>query len=412
MAAVLWAFGAGASAAETRSAIVIGNSDYAGAVLANPRNDATLMAQTLQELGFDVSLYLNVTRQQTPLMAEQIRQKLAGADVAVLYFAGHGLQYRGENLLLPVDTDLTSVAGIAQGGTPLSAMLQSVTEGAKGIKIVILDACRTNLAQGDGDELKAGFNFVEAPAGEVLIAFATGAGELAFDSAGGSNSPYTTALANALQERGADIYDVFRSVRRAVRSGTGGQQIPWITGSIETDYVFRPGVKPAAAPETASGQLAAGQVVTAYGEVLSIDKVLWEYLQSSANPRDFARFSEVFPASPFVRDAREREQFQLASIGGETLTRDGIDLSTQSIAEEVDSSLPETPEKAARSSLLLDQSGSYVMRNSFRTWPLDLPATETGLRSMATECDEEAADPVDPDKLSPGISDASINIRR
>ena len=411
-ATCLWLSGSGSLAAETRAAIVIGNSDYVGAELSNPRNDAALMAQTLRELGFEVSLYLDVTTAQTPLLTDKITEKLSKADVGVFYFAGHGLQYNGENLLLPVDTDLTSVAGISKSGTPLSLLLRSVMQGGTGIKIIILDACRNPLVKSGDKELKSGFSFVEAPAGEVLIAFSTGAGEVAFDSSGGQNSPYTAALANALQETGSDIYDVFRSVRRAVRAGTGGQQIPWITGSIESDYVFRPGVRSVEVAPLASTD--PGQIKTASGEVLSIDRVLWEYLQSSADPDDFARFSEVFPESPYAEKAKEREQIQVAEAdtARETLTRDGVSLSTDAIAKEVDSTLADTPERAARTSVLLDQSGSYVMRDSFRTWPLQLPVTEAGLGSSATACDEEAADPVDPDKLSPGVSESSIDIRR
>jgi hypothetical protein len=407
----IWTALAGTVAAETRAAIVVGNSAYSGQALVNPRNDAALMAQTLQELGFDVSLYLDVTAPQSPLLEDQIRTKLSGADVAVLYFAGHGLQYKGENLLLPVDTDLTSVAGISEAGIPLSDLLEAVTSGAEGIKIIILDACRNPLVEGDDDELRSGFNFVEAPSGEVLIAFSTGAGEVAFDSAGGQNSPYTTALVNALQQSGSDIYDVFRSVRRSVRSGTGGQQIPWITGSIETDYVFRPSVEVAAVGADTAGPSGPVVVKTVDGEVLSVDRVLWEYLQSSSDPADFERFVEVFPTSPFATSAKERAEFQLASIDGETLTRDGINLSTQEIANEVIAGLPDTPEEGARTSLLLDQSGEYVMRDSFRTWPLALPETAEGVSSMATACDEEASDPLDPYKVSPGISEGNVNVR-
>lgn len=399
------------AAAETRAAVVVGNAGYSGAALENPGNDARLMAQTLQELGFDVALYQDVTTAQAPLLAKEITRRLAAADVGILYYAGHGLQLDGQNLLLPVDTDLTSVTGIAASGVPLSTLLRALTSGARGIKIVILDACRNSLVPAGQEDLKSGFSFVEAPSGEVLIAFSTGAGEVAFDSSGGTNSPYTAALANALQESGSDIYDVFRSVRRAVRSGTGGRQIPWITGSIETDYIFRPAAA-VATPATPGAAPGVAEVVTASGEVLTIDRILWEYLEPSSNPQDFAEFAEVFPASPFAPLAKDREVQHLAADEGSTLTRGGVDLSPQAISDEVQAALAGTPEAAGRASLLLDQSGSYVMRDSFRTWPLSLPATEAGLAAIATTCDEEAADPVDPEKLSPGISDSFINVRR
>ncbi|WP_149141237.1 caspase family protein [Gemmobacter caeruleus] len=396
--------------AEGRRAVVIGNSAYPGAPLENPDRDARLMAQTLDELGFDVSLFLDVSSAQMPLLLDRVQEKLADAEVAVVYYAGHGLQFRDENLLLPVDTDFTSVAGIAGAGLPLSRMLGAATAGGGGVRLVILDACRNALAASAPEgELKSGFSFVEAPRGEVLIAFSTGAGEVAFDSAGGVNSPYTTALANALQQSGADLYDVFRSVRRAVRSGTGGQQIPWITGSIESSVVLRPALT-RAAPVPADA--AAGAVVrTQGGAVLTLDGVLWDYLQGSVNPDDFRRFAEVFPDSPHAPEARDRQGQTLARADAQSVSRDGVRLSPQEIVTEMGAASPD-PGETGRASVLIDQSGSYVMRDSFRTWPLQLPATKAGLAASATDCDEEAADPVDPDKLSPGVSDANLNIRR
>jgi uncharacterized protein len=398
--------------ADGREAVVIGNSDYPTARLANPVNDARLIAQTLKELGFNVSLYLDVNTAQVPLLLEQVQDRLSDADVSVFYYAGHGLQYQGENMLLPVDTDLASVKGIAAGGLPLSSLLSSLTGDGEGIQIVVLDACRNAiLPDGDGD-LKSGFNFVEAPKGEVLIAFSTGAGELALDSSGGTNSPYTTALANALQQSNADLYDVFRNVRRSVRSGTGGQQIPWITSSIETGLVLRA----ASAVKIQGAEVASGlaAVTTQTGEMLTLDRVLWEYLETSSNPDDFRRFAEVFPESPFAAEAKDREQVELAELNdgkSQTLTRDGVQLSPEQILVELDAAEP-APDETGRTTPLIDQSGSYVMRDSFRTWPLLLPETVTGLKTQATECDEEAADPVDPEKLTPGVSEANLNVRR
>ncbi len=399
--------------AEGRVAVVVGNAAYAGAPLDNPANDARLIAQTLTELGFDTSLYLDVTSAQMPLLLDRISETMATADVGLFYYAGHGLQYRNENLLLPVDTSLTSVKGIATAGLPMSTVLDRVTASGKGIRIVVLDACRTVLAgTGEGD-LKSGFSFVEAPSGEVLIAFSTGAGEVAQDSdaTGSGNSPYSLALANALQQSGADLYDVFRTVRRSVRSSSGGTQIPWITGSIETKLILRPDLSaPLAGPAPATGP---ARVTTASGEVLTLDRVLWEYLQSSGDPADFQRFTQVFPDSPYAEAAKARAAVELASgtPDKETVTRDGIMLTPGAIVTEIGPSLPGS-EAEGRSSPLLDQSGEYVMRDSFRTWPLTYPQTQAGLGAQADACDEEAADPLDAAKLTPGVSLSRMNLRR
>lgn len=394
---------------DVRRAVIVGNSQYPGVPLANPRNDANLLAETLHELGFNVVLYHDVVTRQVPDLLERIDEHLSGADISLFYYAGHGLQYQGENLLLPVDADLTSEEGIALAGTPLTKLLQTVTSDPNGIKIVVLDACRNEILAGENNDLKPGFSFVEAPSGEVVIAFSTSAGETAFDSAGGDNSPYTVALANAFQQFGADIYDVFRRVRGSVRSSTGGQQIPWITGSIETEYIFRANALKLDSPATPGGGLLSVQ--TESGEIVSVDRVLWEYLRSSANPFDFVQFAEVFPDSTFAKEATELSVALAAEAGNEIQVR-GSDLSASSIVQSLDAELSDKPAKKPRTSQLLDQSGSYVMRDSFRTWPLELPATQAGLRTMATQCDEESSDPVDPDKLSPGISSGAVNIRR
>lgn len=394
-----------------REAVVIGNTGYAKAPLANPANDARLIAQTLTELGFEVSLYLDVKTDQVPLLLDQVQKDLSDADVGIFYYAGHGLQYKQENLLLPVDADLTSVKGIAGAGLPLTTILSRMTAQGDGIRMVILDACRNALVPQDGGDLKAGFNFVEAPKGEVLIAFSTGAGELAFDSSGGTNSPYTKALANALQQSGADLYDVFRNVRRSVRSGTGGQQIPWITSSIETGLVLREGSEIAVDPKGAAEGIPA--VTTQTGELLTLDRVLWEYLATSTNPEDFRRFVQVFPDSPYAAEAKKRETVQLADASGSaggSVTRDGVRLSPEQIVVELGAG--DGAGGGGRQTPVIDQSGSYVMRDSFRTWPLTLPSTASGLATRATDCDEEAADPVDPDKLSPGVSDPNLDLRR
>lgn len=395
---LLPAFTATSLIAQTKAAVVIGNSDYAAAPLENPRNDAGLLAATLTELGFDVSLYFDVTTDQVPLMKEQIETTLADADIGILYYAGHGLQFKDQNLLMPVDADLTSIQGIADAGITLTEMLASVTTNENGVKIFILDACRNALVPEENPDLKPGFSFEEAPRGEILIAFSTGAGEVAYDSTGGDNSPYTKALTNALQQTDADIYDTFRAVRGSVRSATGGKQIPWITGSIESDYVFRPRTI---------------EVVTPSGEAVPpIDEVLWEFLQTSIDPRDIALFLQTFPNSRFAPEAAAKQDLKLAQADGQVLSRDGVNLSAQAIAREIEEDDTTAPDKGGRQVPILDQSGSYVLRDSFRIWPLEIQPTETGLSTIANQCDEEAADPVDPNKLSPGVSAGVMDIRR
>lgn len=385
--------------AENKVAILIGNSNYDFQPLTNPKNDAVQLAASFTELGFETTLYYDVKKDQLPLLQESIETQFANADIGVLFFAGHGLQYQDENLLVSVDADLTSVEGVTSASLTLSELLLSTTTTDSGVKIVILDACRNPLVESANLGLKPGFSFEEAPRGEVLIAFSTAAGEVAYDSTGGDNSPYTTALINALQQTDRDIYDTFRSVRGSVRSATGGQQIPWITGSIETDYVFRP-------------RLDTGITLNSDG-IPPIDEVLWEFLRTSIDPRDAEQFLAAFPQSRFAEEATAIREVQL--VEAETvapLSRNGVDLSPQAVQQQIatDPSLP--TDQGGRTEPILDQSGSYVLRDSFRIWPLEMPQTASGLGSVATRCDEEAADPSDPGKLSPGVSNGVMDTRR
>ena len=174
--------------------------------------------------------------------------------------------------------------------------------------IVVLDACRDYpfgpLADAFGDGLAN-----VATSGETLVAYATAAGQVAQDGTG-PNSPYTSALITALELPGRDIYDVFRTVRAKVREATEGQQIPWITGSIESDLVLRQVTQvPAMAPpprRTASPPL----IQAAYDPA----DVHWNAIAASADPGDFERFAAAHPQTRFAALAREREQ-QLLQAG-------------------------------------------------------------------------------------------------
>ena len=157
-------------------------------------------------------------------------------DVALFYYAGHAVQYRGGNYLLPVDFAIERPEQLPAQSLALEQLLNAM--GQAGVSVVVLDACRDYpfgpLQEAFGDGL-AGV----ATQGETLVAYATAAGETASDGAG-PNSPYTGAFVAALEQPGRDLYDLFRTVRGKVREATAGRQIPWIAGSLETRLVLRP----------------------------------------------------------------------------------------------------------------------------------------------------------------------------
>lgn len=393
-ALLLLAFASSAQA-ERRAAIVVGNGEYAFAPLTNPKNDAKLIAATLTELNFDVLLFYDVSKAAGKDLQNAIKAHLVGADMAVLYYAGHAVQYKGQNLLLPVDVRTGSAKQVVEDAIALNTLIDIVKDDPVGIKLIILDACRNSpVAEEEG--LEQGLANTESGAGQVLIAFATSAGEVAYDGTG-VNSPYSSALANALQQPNLDIYDTFRTVRGDVRQATGGSQIPWITGSIETRFVFRRGDNATQAPAVAAADPGG----------LTVDEVLWQFIRESADPDDFARFAAVFPNSKYAAEATSRSSVKVAEVSARGLYINGALASTAISAPPPEDAANE----AAGADFVFQQAGERAVSETFRVWPKVLPETQRGMKSVVTDCDIYAADPNDPQRAVPGVTNGMVNIR-
>lgn len=378
------------ASAHSRVAVVVGNGNYPGAELANAPHDAALVAASFRDLGFDVSLSNDLGRADSDRLFETLTGKFSTADVAVFYFAGHGLQLNGENYILPVDTDLRSTRSIARDAIALRDLVTLVAGSGIGTKIIILDACRNDPTRPSEPAAETtpstGFSFVEAPGGDVMIAFSTGAGRVAFDSIGGENGPYALAFANALLVPGAEMAEVFRQVRREVRLQTAGRQIPWISSSVENALILRPG-----AGET-------HLLLSEPGEMPALDGILWLAIGTGGNPEDYRALIELFPNSPHVSEARQRLQ-------GQT-----VDDAVRGEAGQVAAGAsPDDP---------LGRSGrapvvwGYQYTPEISDWPEALPVTGQGLDSASGRCDDAAADPTDPAKLRPGLSDPQVDVSR
>ena len=236
-----------------RLALVIGNGAYADAPLANPLNDAADMARALEASGFTVIHRENATLRDMHLALREFGDKLGRRDTGLFYFAGHGMQVRGHNYLLPVGADVAREDEVAFAALDLAAVMEKLDSAKNPVNIVILDACRNNPF---GTRLAAsakGLAQVDAPPG-TLIAFATAPGSTAADG-GGRNGLYTQHLVGEIVRPNAPIEDVFKSVRVAVRTESKGLQIPWESTSLESRFVFREAASPpqriaTAAPST------------------------------------------------------------------------------------------------------------------------------------------------------------------
>jgi uncharacterized caspase-like protein len=252
--------GAGPALAENRLALVIGQSAYRSVpALPNPANDAKAVSQLLSDSGFEVlsasDLSRSGLRQKVSEFASQVAAK--GADtVALVFYAGHGLQIDGENYLVPVDVDPKREADIPIQAVRLNDILNTLNSVPSKMRILLLDACRNNpfpeLSKTAGHGLALVNTRIGAPG--TFLSFSTSPGAEAEDG-DGANSPYTTALLAAAKEP-APIEDTFKRVRLSVNKVTDGRQTPWDSSSLTDDFRFVAGPAGAnaaiAAPKLAS----------------------------------------------------------------------------------------------------------------------------------------------------------------
>ncbi len=246
----------GAQAKPPRVALVIGNGAYKHAApLENPVNDAADVARELAGAGFTVIQRDNASLREMHLALREFGDKLAKTTTGVFYFAGHGVQVRGRNYLLPVDADIAREDEVAFSAIDLGAVMEKLDSARNPVNIVILDACRDNPFGGRIQMSAKGLAQVEAPPG-TLIAFATAPGSAASDG-GGRNGLYTGHLVAEMRKPGAPIEEIFKTVRASVRRDSQGKQVPWESTSLESEFKFRAAAVKAPAPAR-SPRVAAG----------------------------------------------------------------------------------------------------------------------------------------------------------
>ena len=244
MALIAFAADAAGQQPDRRVALVIGNSDYQYIPrLSNPTNDAALMASTLQSLGFSLiggSSQKDLDKPALDRAVQAFGQAAEGATVALFYYAGHGVQVKGSNYLVPITANPTKETDVDFQMVDMGLVLRQLESAGAKLNVIILDACRNNPFGGRGlRSTSAGLAQMQAPEG-TLIAYATQPGNVAQDGAGG-NSPFTAALAETLKQPGLDIFRVFNAVGVEVKRSTGGHQQPWIASSpIDGYFYFNP----------------------------------------------------------------------------------------------------------------------------------------------------------------------------
>jgi len=254
--------GCGSAFAEKRVALVIGNSAYQKvAKLPNPANDAAAVAAMLKAAGFDsVESKLNIPANELRKTLRDFAAKIRDADIAVVYYAGHGIELDGTNYLIPVDATLETDGDVLDETIPLDRVLFAV-EPAKQLRLIILDACRDNPFAKTMKRTIAsraigrGLAKIEPASPNTMIAFAAKAGSTASDG-DSKNSPFAAALVEHLPKPGLDLRRAFGFVRDDVLKNTGNKQEPYVYGSLGGDDVPLVPAKPVAAGPQADPQAA------------------------------------------------------------------------------------------------------------------------------------------------------------
>lgn len=240
-----------AQTGERRIALVIGNSAYRSAPLKNPVNDAQAVAASLKQLGFEVLLKQNTTYVDLIETIRDFSIRANQAAVRLLFYAGHGIQAKGKNYLLPIDSEPQSEEEIPSKAADIGLLVERLSAIKRGLNIVVLDSCRVNPFSGavvvgpDGRRYKfrgatpGGMAPLDAQVG-TLVVFSTAPNAIARDGGGGANSIYTKHLLANLQAPGLPIEQLFKRVRIAVAEETQGGQVPWESSNLTVDFCFRP----------------------------------------------------------------------------------------------------------------------------------------------------------------------------
>ena len=283
-----------------RLALIIGNADYPDAPLRNPVNDAEAMERRLRALGFETIALEDASRRQMAQAIQDFAARLNRDTTGLFFYAGHGIQAKGRNYLIPIDAELTTERALRFEAIEMSGVLEAMEDAENRINVVILDACRNNPFERRFRGRAKGLAAIDAAQG-TLIAYATAPGSVA-DDGDGKNGLYTEELLKALALPGLEAEEVFKRVRISVSEKSAGQQVPWESSSLIGDLVFNL-VQRAQSPAS----------------MLNHEGLFWDSIRKSKEPAAYEAYLEQFPNGVFADLARIRiERYRLKAAGEST----------------------------------------------------------------------------------------------
>ncbi len=361
-----------------RLALVIGNSSYRSGALANPVNDATAIAQSLQDLGFQCQLLLDATLQDMAAAVQSYGDKLAQRKaVGLFYYAGHGAQLAWRNYLVPVDASIAKPEDMPLQTLELNSLLTALKVAANPMNVIILDACRDNPFGLRIPLEQKGLSQFDAPIGS-LLSYATAPGNTASDG-DGANGLFTENLLREMRVPGAKLEDVFKRVRLQVRLKSKGQQIPWESTSLEEDFYFT-------RPPEQLAKISEEKKAALFEEELAI----WNATQDASTAAPFSDYLARYPNGKFSQLAQVQldrllkkqgeKKVELASAASNPFTngtvaavgrymvgdsftfelRDGLSNAVSKTFREVVSDVDETQIEFNDGALVLDMLGNEV----------------------------------------------------
>jgi hypothetical protein len=286
---------------EQRVALVIGNAHYQNAPqLANPDDDAQSMAQFLNSAGFEVVAATDLTQNDMLRVVQDFSAKVASRGpntVAMVYYAGHGVQLAGENYLVPVDAKVSNPTELVNNSVRLVDVMSTLETIPSRMRIVILDACRNNPFPSVNDAGR-GLAIVDAPNGSI-VGYSTAPGAEALDGTNG-HSPYTQAFLNVAREPNVPIEQLFKRVRLQVNQSTSGAQIPWESSSLTSDFTFFGDTAVAAnrAPVNAPVVQMASNLPS------RSTRQAYDYVVSEGRPEYYQEFIQMYPHDPLCDHVR------------------------------------------------------------------------------------------------------------
>lgn len=384
----LWAFSTlpGAAQAAERAAIVISVPGLRDERLPNATSDGRMVATALREMDFSTLLIEDPRAASLPEIPAAVQKHVAGSRLVILYVVGPALALRNENLLLAQDSGYRTEAQLRETGLPLDRLIDEISRETGRSAVAILDSSGVPAAVLRAFPTLTGVSSFPQRKDNLLVALANTPGAVSSRVENGENGVYATALVNTLRSANEGLFSSFKNIRRNVREATAGVLLPVIEGGLRSNEILR---RPPPAEERVDERAP------------MLDQILWTFVRDSADETDFDVFAQIFPASGY----RERvlgRRLRLASA-----SQPGVG----NLVRALSAPAAAAPTEPAALEQFSATTGDRAPPQPLRTWPRELPATTGGLANWATKCDELAADPDDPMRLTAGVRWDLVNRR-